>query len=552
MKKNIILKVLSFLIALSIFITASACRKEVENSSSGIPQITETNKSRDYLTLLYSSADTFNPYTAKTDINRQVCQLIFDPLVSLDSEYNPVYKIAKNVSVGGKTCTVNLNEIRFSDGSMLTADDVVYSYKLAKNTSGVYSASLYEVNSVSAKNSSTVIFTLTKADPYFINNLTFPIIKSGSEKISDSDSVLQPPIGSGRFKVSEDKLSLTANEHYYKKSGNIINIKLINAPDIDSVAHYVEVGASDIYYNSISDGNILRMSGKKLDVPLNNLIYIGINQNYGALSNTILRQALSSGIDRKKICNDSFYNNAIAANGFFNPVWNETKSVQNIQIEANSQITVENLEKIGYNNLDNKNNVVNSRGAKLNFTLLVNSENRLKVAAAQQVAGQLKNYGINITVIEKNYEQYLDLLKNGNFQLFLGEVKLTDNMDISSMVLSGGSAAYGLKSTKTDNKTNKNSSEKSDSETLPENQDKSETTDENTEQLTNNIPVVLDGFYSGKNTVADVATVLQTEMPFIPICYRTGVLFYNENIENVNNSSVSDIYFSIESYIYNK
>jgi phosphoribosylpyrophosphate synthetase len=59
---------------------------------------------------------------------------------------------------------------------------------------------------------------------------------------------------------------------------------------------------------------------------------------------------------------------------------------------------------------------------------------------------------------------------------------------------------------------------------------------------------LINGFYSGKNSITDIATVLQTEMPIIPICYRTGILFSNEKIENVNNSSYSDIYFSIESY----
>jgi hypothetical protein len=61
--------------------------------------------------------------------------------------------------------------------------------------------------------------------------------------------------------------------------------------------------------------------------------------------------------------------------------------------------------------------------------------------------------------------------------------------------------------------------------------------------------VVINGLYSGSNSIADVAAVLQSEMPFIPLCYKTGVLFYSDSIENVKNSSASDIYFSIESYI---
>ena len=61
---------------------------------------------------------------------------------------------------------------------------------------------------------------------------------------------------------------------------------------------------------------------------------------------------------------------------------------------------------------------------------------------------------------------------------------------------------------------------------------------------------ILTGFYEGKNSINDVVTSLQTDMPVIPLCYRTGVLFCNADIENVKNSSASDIYFSIESYNY--
>ncbi|MBQ3817217.1 MAG: hypothetical protein II802_02960, partial [Clostridia bacterium] len=63
---------------------------------------------------------------------------------------------------------------------------------------------------------------------------------------------------------------------------------------------------------------------------------------------------------------------------------------------------------------------------------------------------------------------------------------------------------------------------------------------------------VIKGFYAGKNTITDVATILQAQMPFVPVCYRTGALFCNEKLENVKNSSLSDIYFSIENYSIRK
>ncbi|MBR6509543.1 MAG: hypothetical protein IKT38_02935 [Clostridia bacterium] len=491
--------------------------------------------------MLYSAADSFNPYTAKTDINRQLCQLIFEPLLVLDNEFKPEYKIASSVEIKDTTCTVKIKSTRFSDGSILTAEDVVYSCNLARNTAGKYAASLYEVASVSAADSNTVIFKMTKQDPYFANLLTFPILKKGSEKITDSDSVAKPPIGSGRYKVSKDETSLELNENFGGKVGSIKKINLINAPDTDSVSHYLEIGAADIYFSRISDGNIHRMSGKKLDVNLNSIIYIGINHNNSLLAQNELRQALSSAISRKKIVESAYYNNALSATGFFNPLWNETKSVQNIQIESKSEITVENLEKIGYNRLDNKNNRINASGFKLELSLLVNSDNRLKVSAARMIASELKEHGININVVEKSYAAYTDALKKGNFQLYLGEVLLTDNMDISCMIEPGGSAAYGIKKPAETNDKKP--------ETEKENKEQGEASKE--QAVTNTSAEVLNGFYSGKNTLSDLATVLQTEMPFIPICYRTGVLFYNEKIENLSNSSASDIYTSIESYIFN-
>ncbi len=532
-------KVLAGFLAVVCAMCFSSCRKNPDNSSFMSDDIVIEDSDRNYITLLYSAADTFNPYTAKTDINRQLCKLIYEPLVKLDNEFNLAYSIAKEIKTEATSCVVTLNSVNFSDGSTLTADDVVYSFNLAKSDNSIYAAKLYEAVSASAVNSSTVEFKLLKNDPYFENLLTFPIIKANSENITDSDSVLQPPVGSGRYKVSEDKQSLSVNTVYFGTLPKITQIKLINAPDRESVSHYVEIGAADMYYSEISDGNILRMSGKKIDINLNNLVYIGINQNYGALTENNIRQAFSSGIDREKICRNSFYNNATPATGFFNPVWDKTKSVQNIQIKSDFEITVENLEKIGYNKLDSKSERVNQNGTKLQFTLLVNSENRIRVAAAQQIAEQLSDYGIKITVIEKAYDAYVESLKNGDFQLFLGEVKLTDNMDISSLVCEGGSAAYGLAKQPVADTTTQTE------ETNPEESEEAEPV-----LPVNRSQEVVNGFYLGQNTIADVAAVLQTEMPFVPVCYRTGILFCNENVQNVGSPSASDIFSSIDSYIY--
>lgn len=528
-------KIHILLLVAVLVLNFTGCKGETTFSSEPQSSVNENSKLKNYITLLYSASDSFNPYTVKTAVNRQLCQLIYDSLVRLDNNFNPIFEIAKEVVNGDKECRVKINTPLFSDGTTLTAEDVVYSFNLAKNSATSYGYKLYEAVSARAEGIDTVVFNLTKTDIYFSNVLNFPIIKAGSEAIADSDSVLQPPIGSGIYKVNANRDGLILNQSYNGKKPSITEIRLKNAPDTDSVSHYAQVGAADMYYNDISDDTILRMSGKKEDINLNNLVYIGINQNYGALSQNALRQALSSGIDRIKLSENAYYNNATPANGFFHPAWSEVKSVQNIEITANSQITIENLEKIGYNRLDSNGIRINANGVPLKFTLLVNSENRIRANAAQLIAKSLLNYGILVTVVEKSYAQYVESLANGNFQLYLGEIKLTENMDVSALVVPGGSATYGLPIS------NNDSVETADQLQPPQNQN---------EESSKTPAEVVTGFYSGQNTVTDIATVLQSDMPFIPICYRNGVLFYNENIENVNNSSESDIYSSIDSYRY--
>ena len=218
---------------------------------------------------------------------------------------------------------------------------------------------------------------------------------------------------------------------------------------------------------------------------------------------------------------NAYYNNALSAKGFFIPVWDVTKSVQNIQTSQNSQITIENLEEIGYNSLDGE-GVRYKGGRSLRFNLLVNEENRSRVAAAELIAEQLLPLGIKLTVVKVSFQQYQKRLQNGEFQLYLGEVNITENMDISSLVVPGGSAAYGVNSTVP---------EVAEGETPPA-----------------TAADIVNSFYKGQAEITDVVSALQTEMPVIPVCYRTGVLFCEDGIVNVNGASQNDIFLNIHSY----
>lgn len=513
-----------FLAVLSL-LSLCSCGKKQKNEGTNTQKPSNATVKNE-INLLYCKADSFNPYTAVSKINRELSKLIFEPLVKTNNDFEPIFRLAKSANLGDKTCTVELKSALFTDGSYVTANDIIYSYNAAKASATNYAHKLYEITKVEALNDKTVVFHLTKNDPYFLNLIDFPIIKAESDKIVDSDGVTAAPIGCGRYLLSENNTVLSYNKDFYGKKPLIKKIILIDAPDEASVSHYVEVGATNIYYTDLANGEIVRMSGKKADVNLNNLVYIGINSSYAELSNKYIRYAISSAINRSEICSNAYYNNAEPATGFYNPVFKDANATQSLNSKANLQITVENLEKIGYNRIANDGSRVNANGKRPKFTLLVNSENASRVQAANLIKKQLELAGIEINIVSRSYQQYLEALAGGQFQLYLGEINVLPNMDLSALVLPGGSAAFGVVA-----------------EAAPLNPDgtQAEIPPSNTETAINN-------FYNSTANLSDVAATLLTEMPQIPICYRKGLLFYDSSIEEGVTVSESDIYFSIEEY----
>ena len=515
-------KAICICLCLVMCLSLVCCKSGSKITSSDIENAEVSTQKNEEISLLYSSADSLNPYTSAAKHNREVSHLLYDSLIVCDGDFNPVYKLASKASLEGNVCTVKLRTAYFSDGSPVTAEDVLYSYNIAKKSDTVYAAELYEVASVSASGSE-IVFTLKNHDDYFLNLLDFPIIKASSDGKKNSDGVEIAPIGAGRYYMADDTSTLLRHNNYYGEIGAVSKIKLIDAPDDISATHYVEIGAADIYYADEALGNVVRMSGKRADVNTNNFVYIGINSAYGQLSNSLLRYAISSAINRTEICHSAYFDNATPASGYFNPGIKETSAVQTLKTVSDTQISVENLSKLGYNKMKDG-YYCNDSGNHITLTLLVNSDNLSRVAAAKLIASECKQCGIEINVIERSYPEYISLLSSGGFQLYLGEIKVLNNMDLESLVVSGGSAAYGVSAG---------------------------VVDENTGTAGNTVcGDMVYKYKKGECTLTDLAGAFLTEMPQIPVCYRKGMLFYTSRIKNKAKPSCSDIFFSFENYIF--
>ena len=127
--------------------------------------------------------------------------LIQSTILKRDKDNNFVNDLATNYTISDdfKTYTVDIrDDVKFTDGSKLTAKDVAFSYNKAKELGE--GADLSSMNNATAEGNK-VVFTLNKSDSTFINKVTdVGIVPEANYK---EDSYGQNPIGSGPYKLAQ-------------------------------------------------------------------------------------------------------------------------------------------------------------------------------------------------------------------------------------------------------------------------------------------------------------------------------------------------------------
>lgn len=494
------------LVVASVILLASCGNEPAETSSGVSSQSTSANKT---LTLPFSYADTFNPYTAKTKANRELSRLMYESLFYLNENSQPINLLADTVSVSKFDCTVTIKAAKFTDGTAVTAGDIVYSANLARAEGSCYAEQLAPLVSCTAVNGNTVKFTFSICDDYITALLDFPIIKSNTHDMKDANNQSVPPIGCGPyiFESESGHYSLAVNENYYRGAVGTGNIELLNLPDDESLEHYLTSGRISLYYSDMSDGRTPKTYGKYRNVQLTNLIYLGVNCKSGPTADASMRLAISAAIDRTLVCEQSFFGYAEPSSGLFPAARSDIVSELYGDNTANYKQAVAYLEQMDYNKRDDDGYLTDKSGNRLSIRILYNSSNSTRKKLAEQLVSQLKEVGIYASTVGKDSKGFADAVSSGSYDIYIGEIKLNKNYDVSSLftaeLIGGG---------------------------LPE---ASETA------------AAFTGYYAGEGMMITAYTAFCSEMPIIPLCFRCGVLTMSQNISSDIAFSLSDPYIGI-------
>jgi len=155
--------------------------------------------------------DSFNPYIRKGRAPWGVGSHVYESLLGRNwAEAFSLYGLlAESLETGPNREWVEFTlrpEARFSDGSPVTIDDLIWSFEVLLNDGQPkYAEALKKIASIKPKGARTVRFTFTEADRELPLILGLrPILKKSNWQGREfADSSLDLPIGSGPYKVGE-------------------------------------------------------------------------------------------------------------------------------------------------------------------------------------------------------------------------------------------------------------------------------------------------------------------------------------------------------------
>lgn len=432
---------IALITALSVLVCLTACGKKEEPDTTEKEYILPSTVVESDVSLPYTSADVFEPYEAKSDLNRDLIYLVYDSLFYPTADGKGKAVLAAEGEINGTTVSVKLKQgVKFSDGTLFTAQSVKSS--LEKARASVYFSSLVSnITDITAIDNYTVEFTLAKADPQALNTLSFPIV-NGADKTSR---------GTGAYcvKYTDDGAPFleAVKSHANYKSLKNKQIALYDMAGVTSPVYPFKANKISAFKNDLSGGEYTNLSSNTVSVPTYRFVYAGINSKWAGSLTSIdwVRQAINIGIDRAEITAGSFLGQGTAV---VTPFKNEFYQLEGIttlaSVNGETERAIAILERNGYDKV-NADGVRTNGANSLWVSILVCGENQYKVDAANSLEKSLKRLGFGVTMnVAETAESFKAILDEGYFGIYIGETILSPNSDLSEFFTKSGSLNYGI------------------------------------------------------------------------------------------------------------
>ncbi|WFQ79454.1 ABC transporter substrate-binding protein [Xenorhabdus sp. SF857] len=370
----------------------------------------------------------------------------FDTLVGTDKQGQIIPKLAASWETkDNKTWIFHLRKgIKWSDGTSITAHDVVFSWRRLTNPKtlspyGSYFADASVVNAkeilagkkqaeelgVKALDDSTLEVRLEKPVGYFLQMLAFNIASPISEKAVEKygDKWTQPDffVSSGAFKLAEwkvnEKIVGVRNPYYWDNKDTVIN-KVTYLPlssDTSDLNRYL-AGEIDITF-TIPLGSFAslkkNMNSQVHISPILSTYYYEFNNKKPLFKDIRIRQALDLALDRNIIADKVVAQGQIPAYTILPPgiggfKFKQPDYISWTQAQRNEKAK-QLLNEAGFN-----------KNHPLKFNLVCNSSNLHKKVAIAATSMWKKNLGVIANIQIEEWKVMLENEHQGKFDVVRG------------------------------------------------------------------------------------------------------------------------------------
>lgn len=365
-----------------------------------------------------------HPALAENRANLALAPLLYEGLFSLDDTFSavPVLCQSYTVSEDGLTWAFTLRQgITFSDGTPLTGTLAAQALNTALGPGSRYAGRITGLRSITGSDQAVTI-SLTAPNGTLPTLLDIPLALDDSTR----------PLGTGPYVLAEGDTALTPNDRWWKNNQlPFESINLFSIQQADDLIAAFDSGDVTLLDADLTGTNTLGYSGsyEVWNYNTTDLIFLGFNTARGYCSDPLVRQALSQGIDRDSIATIPYARHAVAATLPFHP----DSPLYDQTLASSAGYAPEALVQF----------LSQHPAPRQGLKLLVNSENHTKTATADYIAYQLEAAGLNVTVEKLPWDKFVAALSAGNFDLYLGEVLLTADFDLSALISPSGSLNYG-------------------------------------------------------------------------------------------------------------
>lgn len=313
---------------------------------------------------------------------------------------------APQPSADAKTWTVKVrSDITFSDGTPLTAQDVVATYRaiIDPATASPIAGDLSMLADVKALDPTTVVFSLTVPYVAFPTKLLIGIAPAASivpgQNVEES-ALNQHPIGTGPYIVesfTNGKLVIVANPRFRDGEPALKKITYVMAPDDNTRAQQMTAGEFDgsvlpprlaVTFQDSDDVDVIAASSadwRGISLPKNNPV----------TSDSAVRMALNLAVDRQAMIDSVLMGYGRPASTFIPPQYVDYYSKDAVFPHDLGKAKAL-LDEGGW--VEGPDGIRVKNGVRAEFTLLYRPEDRLRKDLSAAFASEALKAGFDVTI----------------------------------------------------------------------------------------------------------------------------------------------------------